>query len=57
MTKEELIEKLKKIKNETIEYPRYDKEDTHMNLDNLLLEYIGDEQVEKLFHSIDKWYA
>jgi argininosuccinate lyase len=57
MTKEELIEELKKIKNETIEHPKYDLEDTHINLDNLLLEYIGDEQVEQLFHSIKKWYA
>lgn len=52
MTKEELIEKLTKI-YENGEYPAPD----HENADELLLQYIDDDDVRNAFERIEKWYA
>jgi hypothetical protein len=51
MTKEELIKKLSVI-NETM-----DKEIGHGLADDLLLEYINDEEISKAFNDVEKWYA
>ena len=34
-----------------------DQESAHVEADDLLLWYIDDEEVTKLFEKIDKWYA
>lgn len=51
MTKEELIKKMKEI----AEY--MPDEEGHIELDDLLLEYICDEEITNLFNSIEKWHA
>ena len=50
MTKTELIEKLNKC-NEL------DTETAHSQADDLLLEYIGDNEISHAYNQIDKWYA
>ena len=52
MTKPELIEKLRKIQEDT-----WDKEKNHGEADDLLLAYIGDEDITDAFNDIEKWYA
>lgn len=52
MTKEELIEKLR-----IIEKNNSDKELAHVEADNLLLQFIDDEDIKLAFDEIDKWYA
>ncbi len=51
MTKEELIERLKTIQ----EYNN--PEVAHYEADQALLEFIGDEEIKKLFNSLERWYA
>lgn len=34
-----------------------DPEADHCNADKLLLEFINDPEVSRLFHDIEKWYA
>ena len=48
---EELKVNLKKAFDEA------DEEDGHLRADRLLLDYIGDEEVSKIFNSARKWYA
>lgn len=50
MTKEELIKKLEECK-------KLDTEGGHIEADDLLLEYIDDDEVRKVFNEISKWYA
>lgn len=52
MTKEELIEKLKELHGENV-----DAEHNHGVADNLLLEFINDEEVTEAFEAIKRWYA
>jgi hypothetical protein len=52
MSIEELREKLIKAFNGP-----GDKELTHMDADDLLLEYINDPEVTRIFNEADKWYA
>ncbi|KKM97958.1 hypothetical protein LCGC14_1162880 [marine sediment metagenome] len=52
MTRDELIEKLQAIKDDGPE-----PEINHFNADELLLEYINDQEIEDLFNSIQKWYS
>ncbi|MBY0413717.1 MAG: hypothetical protein K2Q18_06110 [Bdellovibrionales bacterium] len=54
MTKEELIEKLKII---IINKDDADPELDHAIADQLLLEFINDEEVTRCFEDIKKWYA
>jgi hypothetical protein len=51
MTKEELITKLKTLSN------NLDIEDAHIEADELLLEYINDEDITSVSNDIEKWYA
>ena len=51
MTKEELISGLKAIKD------KFDTEEGHVEADQLLLEYINDEDIASAFNDIEKWYA
>ncbi len=53
MTNRNLIEKLEELKKN----PPGDTEIIHMAADNLLLDYINDKEVSKIFVSLDKWYA
>ena len=52
MTKEELITKLKTIKDNNS-----DIEIGHQKADWLLLEYINDEDITFAFNDLEKWYA
>jgi hypothetical protein len=53
MTKEELIERLKKLRELSDE----DTEVAHCDADDALIEYIGDEEIAEAFDNIHKWYA
>ncbi len=53
MTIEELRSKLQALADDDDE----DNESFHMKADQLLLDFIGDEQVTTLFNEADKWYS
>lgn len=72
MTKEDLIRKLtlisvidRKRKDNDFEYDAelellglddYNLDEVHIMMDDMLLEYIGDEEISELFNSIFKYY-
>jgi len=51
MTKVELIKKLKELQIDA------EPENAHFDADNLLLEYINDQDISKEFNNIHKWYS
>lgn len=51
MNKQELIEKLKEL------HSSVDYEIAHIEADNLLIEYINDEDIMKAFEQVPRWYA
>ena len=51
MTKEELITELKRANK------NLDTECAHLKADDLLIEYIGDEDIKKAYGKVEKWYA
>jgi hypothetical protein len=51
LTIDELIKQLKALQGE------FDKEGSHKQADQLLLEFIDDPRVTEAFEDIDKWYA
>jgi hypothetical protein len=51
------IKELRDRLREIAERPLNDPEISHGEADDLLIEYIGDEEVSKLFNKIEKWYA
>ena len=51
MDKKELLEKLKKLQGDG------DTENQHCMADDLLLEFINDEQISEEYNKINKWYA
>jgi hypothetical protein len=53
MTKAELITMLDKISNGSLD----DIEDNHAQADELLLEYINDNDVRVAYDAIMKWYS
>lgn len=53
MTKDDLIQKLIDIANNKDK----DTEWNHIMADELLLDYIGDDDIRSAFELIDKWYA
>lgn len=57
MKKNELIEKLQQIigRQATSDFRNFDED--HIEADNLLLEYIDDEEVTACFEAIERWYA
>lgn len=62
MNLEELIKELKKIKK--VQDKRIERgdmcgdfDDDHIKADELLLEYIDNEDVTDIFESIEKWYS
>jgi len=61
MKKEKLLEKLAKIKermdSDAEEDTYYYEEDAHIDADELLLEFINDEEILEAFESIPKWYS
>lgn len=56
MTKQELLEKLNNIEK-PVEGILRDSEDWHFEADDLLLEYINDEEIKEAYRNIEKWYA
>lgn len=56
MNKKELIKRLKKECNLGWKDGK-DAEDNHIHADDLLLEYINDEEVTKAFEEIERWYS
>lgn len=50
MDKEELLLGLKECREQ-------DTESGHLNADALLIRYIDDEDIEKAYNSVNKWYA
>ncbi|MBI2623082.1 MAG: hypothetical protein HYW65_00690 [Candidatus Liptonbacteria bacterium] len=62
VTKEQLIERLQELAGSTEGWSEQNHkgespESAHVKADRALLEYIGDEEVTKVFDSVDKWYA
>ena len=53
ISKEELIEELKELSQSGIA----DLEALHAEADELLLNYINDPEIEKVFEEVPKWYA
>jgi uncharacterized protein involved in tellurium resistance len=51
MTKQELIEALKKCAAMS------DNENAHIQADQLLLDFIGDDEIRQAFNSILRWHA
>ena len=51
MSRDELIAELLRLKNEA------DEEEAHIEADDLLLEYIADEEITAAFRAVPKWYA
>ena len=51
MTKQEIIEAL------CIEHENSDVECAHVNADNLLLQYINDNEISEAFEAVPRWYA
>jgi hypothetical protein len=51
MSKDELLEQLRELVNES------DREMAHSKADDLLLEYIGDEEITEAFNSQEMWMA
>lgn len=58
MNKDELLEALEEIRNRQ-RFPEYVNtcEEDHFEADGLLLKYIDDVRITKLFNQIEKWYA
>ena len=56
MTIEELIEKLQAIAKLESQGGN-DIEANHVNADKLLLEFINNPEVERIYNSFEKWYA
>ncbi len=57
MTREELLAKLREMREGQGPGQYRDVEADHFVADGLLLEYIGDEEVTDAFDSIEKWYS
>ena len=53
MTKQEIIEELIKLEELSMD----DAEVAHSEADNLLLKYIGEEDITEAFKKIKRWYA
>lgn len=53
MSKDELIRELVELRT----LSEVDPEVAHINADELLLHYIDDEDVSRVFNEIEKWYA
>lgn len=54
MTLKELISEMKKL-NDACRY--VDKENVHIDIDDLLLAYINNPDVKEQYHRITKWYS
>jgi len=52
MTKEELIAKLKEAKDLD-----FDPEIAHVKADQAILDFINDEEINKIYDDISKWYS
>lgn len=55
MTKEDLKNALSEIVLRQGKYP--DAERDHCDADDLLLQFIGDEEISEIYDNISKWYA
>lgn len=34
-----------------------DQEEFHISADNLLIEFVGDDEITKIYNSVEKWYC
>jgi hypothetical protein len=63
MDKEELVKKLKELKELKIKsnlfglQDEHDTEKAHIEADKLLIEYINDKDIKDAFDGIHKWYS
>ena len=63
MTKEQLLEKIDELlvdqmkEDENFCYGKNCKETRHIKADELLLEYIDNDEVSAAFEMLDKWYS
>lgn len=53
MDKQELLSELRRLKDDDDD----DIESAHVQADDLLIAYIGDQEIKAAFEAIDKWYA
>ena len=53
MTKNELIKALNELSREK----NIDYETTHIKADDLLIEYIKDNEIAQAYHGVGKWYS
>jgi len=52
------IEELKlRMREANIMEGYQDEETVHVKIDELLLEYVDDDEVRELYYEVDKWYA
>ena len=51
MTRDELLVKLRKLAR------KRDTEESHMEADNALTDYINDDEITKAYDAISKWYT
>lgn len=40
-----------------VEESKDDRENAHMKADQVLLDYIGDDEISEIFDDVHKWYA
>jgi hypothetical protein len=52
MTKEELVIRLKALKDDNLDF-----DDRHIESFRLLLKYINDKDIENAFYDLEKWYS
>lgn len=57
MDRSELLEKLRQLQNGTLRLGERDPEIQHSQADDLLLEFIGDEEVSAVYEAIPRWYS
>jgi hypothetical protein len=61
MTKEELLDKLNTLEADNTYVfggkERIRSEEVHLEADELLLEYINDDDIRQAFEKLRKWYA
>lgn len=57
MNEKELIEKLQEIVDSQGKEEDSDTEERHGKADDLLIEFINNEEIKKVYDSIYKWYS
>lgn len=42
---------------ELYDLDKIDQEEFHIYADNLLIEFVGDDEITKIYNSVEKWYC